>query len=227
MPGIISKVKSEITEELSERSRISNKNQPIIVEEPIYYKASEDRPVEEKEKEKPKSGKVVHFGVTCDSCQKKDIEGARYKCSVCSNFDFCEKCEATVEHEHPFLKIKTLKQTPLKIFTVINEDDAPSFEANGQRFDVPPQFENLLHHGFDIVRGFLGGANRQEFKSKCHAAKTEWKKCSEEWKKKHCNRGCEKKEEKVENEVKTEAKPEEKVEPKVEEKCEVKVEPKA
>lgn len=87
MPDIISKVKSEITEELSERSRISNKNQPIIVEEPIYYKVSEDKPQEEKDKHK--NDKVVHFGVTCDSCQQKDIEGARYKCSVCSNFDFC------------------------------------------------------------------------------------------------------------------------------------------
>ena len=50
MPDIISKVKSEITEELSERSRISSKNQPTIIEEPIYYKAPEAKPQEEKEK---------------------------------------------------------------------------------------------------------------------------------------------------------------------------------
>lgn len=136
-----------------------------------------------------------------------------------------------MEHEHPFLKIKTLKQTPIKIFTVINDDDAPSpsFEANGQRFDVPPQFENLVHQGLGLVRGFFGGANQEEFRNKCHAAKEEWKKCSQEWKKNgHCNKRCEKKtEEKVETEVKPEAKPEEKVEPKVEEiKIEPKVEPK-
>lgn len=87
MPEIISKVKSEITEELSERSRISSKNQPNIVEEPIYFKASQ-----EKAEERPKNDKVVHSGVTCDSCLRKNIEGARYKCSVCSNFDFCEAC---------------------------------------------------------------------------------------------------------------------------------------
>ena len=225
MPDIISRVKSEITEELSERSRISSKNQPTIIEEPIYYKAPELKPQEEKEQSK--NDKVVHFGVTCDSCQKNDIEGARYKCSVCSNFDFCEQCQETVEHEHPFLKIKTLKQTPLKILTVLNEDDVTSFEANGNRFDVPPQFENLFHHGFDIVRSFLGGANREDLRNKCQAAKNGWKNCSEEWKKKHCNKYCEKKEEKVQTEVKPESKPEKKVQAKMEEKIEVKVEPKA
>lgn len=35
------------------------------------------------------SSVVVHKGVTCDSCGKKDIEGIRYKCAVCANFDFC------------------------------------------------------------------------------------------------------------------------------------------
>jgi hypothetical protein len=101
----------------------------------------------------------------------------------------------------------------LKIFTVINEeDDGPSFEANGQRFEVPPQFENLVHHGIDIVRGFLGGAKKEELRHKCHAAKEEWKKRSEEWKKTwNCPQKCEEKPEKK-NEEKTEVK----VEPKVE-----------
>jgi hypothetical protein len=49
---------------------------------------------------------VVHEKVTCDSCNTNPIVGARYKCTVCPDFDFCEKCEETVPHEHPFMKIK-------------------------------------------------------------------------------------------------------------------------
>jgi hypothetical protein len=88
MPDIISKVKSEINEELNERSRISSKNEPIIIEEPKFYKVNEKK----SEEHKPNSEKVVHSGVTCDSCSRKNIEGVRYKCSVCSNYDFCETC---------------------------------------------------------------------------------------------------------------------------------------
>jgi len=43
--------------------------------------------------------------VICDSCNK-NIDGLRYKCSVCEDFDFCETCEDTVQHLHPFIKIK-------------------------------------------------------------------------------------------------------------------------
>jgi hypothetical protein len=35
----------------------------------------------------------VHAGITCDGCQMRPIQGIRYKCSVCPDFDFCEKCE--------------------------------------------------------------------------------------------------------------------------------------
>jgi len=45
--------------------------------------------MEEPRLEQKSKATIVHEGVTCDNCQKKDITGARYKCSVCSNFDFC------------------------------------------------------------------------------------------------------------------------------------------
>jgi len=36
--------------------------------------------------------RVIHKGYTCDGCGVNDIEGIRYKCAVCADFDFCEKC---------------------------------------------------------------------------------------------------------------------------------------
>jgi len=47
--------------------------------------------------EEPKD-KPVHKNVICDGCNVHPIVGIRYKCSVLPDFDFCEKCEATVEH---------------------------------------------------------------------------------------------------------------------------------
>jgi len=56
--------------------------------------------------ENHESSNIVHEGVECDGCGVKPIKGFRYKCSVCPDFDFCEKCEANNEHDHVFMKIK-------------------------------------------------------------------------------------------------------------------------
>jgi len=50
---------------------------------------------------------TVHHGVTCDGCGVNPIPGIRYKCFVCPDFDYCEKCEDSIEHPHPFIKMKT------------------------------------------------------------------------------------------------------------------------
>jgi hypothetical protein len=54
--------------------------------------------------------KPYHGRVSCDGCGVHPIVGTRYKCSVCPDFDFCETCEATRDHSHPFLKIKKPEQ---------------------------------------------------------------------------------------------------------------------
>lgn len=50
---------------------------------------------------------AVHHGITCDSCQVSPIQGVRYKCCVCNNYDLCSDCESLGKHDssHPLLKI--------------------------------------------------------------------------------------------------------------------------
>jgi len=50
------------------------------------------------------TGKVIHFGVECDLCGEYPIIGDRYKCSICSDWDCCTKCEP--KHDHPLIKFK-------------------------------------------------------------------------------------------------------------------------
>ncbi|KAK4294466.1 hypothetical protein Pmani_032901 [Petrolisthes manimaculis] len=47
-----------------------------------------------------------HLSVTCDGCGVSPITGARMKCKVCDNFDFCEDCYQTKRsHRHLFNRI--------------------------------------------------------------------------------------------------------------------------
>lgn len=50
---------------------------------------------------------VLHNRYSCDGCGMKPIQGFRYKCTVCKDFDYCEVCH-TIYHEihlHPFVCI--------------------------------------------------------------------------------------------------------------------------
>ncbi|XP_048589232.1 E3 ubiquitin-protein ligase HERC2 isoform X2 [Nematostella vectensis] len=46
-----------------------------------------------------------HPGVTCDGCHTFPIEGSRFKCKTCPDFDYCENCfRVRRSHRHPFYR---------------------------------------------------------------------------------------------------------------------------
>ena len=49
-----------------------------------------------------------HTGISCNGCGMCPIYGIRYKCIICSDFDYCEKCEEEkgYVHEHPLYKLR-------------------------------------------------------------------------------------------------------------------------
>lgn len=64
----------------------------------------------------------THLGFTCKGCNTTPVVGIRYECPTCPNFNLCEVCEASIEHNHAMLKIK-------KVVSV--EDQKPK----GNEFD--------------------------------------------------------------------------------------------
>ncbi|XP_062306104.1 E3 ubiquitin-protein ligase HERC2 [Osmerus eperlanus] len=56
----------------------------------------------------------VHPGVRCDGCQMFPINGPRFKCRNCDDFDFCENCYKNRKHNtrHSFSRINEPGQTP-------------------------------------------------------------------------------------------------------------------
>jgi len=57
-------------------------------------------------------GPEAHTGVMCDGCKMLPIVGTRYKCTVCYDFDLCERCEAAGTHpaDHTLLKVRSASQ---------------------------------------------------------------------------------------------------------------------
>ena len=66
----------------------------------------EEKKEDKKEDKKKDNQPPVHEGYICDGCDGPII-GCRYKCSVCKDYNLCEKCEElfSEEHQHPLIKI--------------------------------------------------------------------------------------------------------------------------
>ena len=107
---------------------------------------------EKPEKESKQEPKAIHQKFTCDGCNVGPIQGIRYKCTVCEDFDFCESCEELNKntHTHPFIKIRCPEIAPVKIICAIAEDpvedkpkDVKPYQSVETNLTVDKFFEQL------------------------------------------------------------------------------------
>ena len=84
-------------------SNIENIKEEII--QSILIENSKIQQNSKMNKKGPKNS-YIHENYFCNICQASPIKGIRYHCLECDNFDLCEKCEETINHEHPLYKIK-------------------------------------------------------------------------------------------------------------------------
>lgn len=78
-------VQSEVQKLIPNLTESIIKNVSQTVNSKISEEKSSNIPTEQK-------SAFVHEDVTCDGCGLSPITGFRYKCIICHNFDFCEKC---------------------------------------------------------------------------------------------------------------------------------------
>jgi len=65
---------------------------------------------------------TTHAHVTCDECGMSPIIGPRFKCSVRSDFDLCQGCEAAGLQPYPMIKVYHPDQNPLAIIVAVDDD---------------------------------------------------------------------------------------------------------
>jgi len=79
---------------------------------------------------------IVHEGVKCDGCGSCPLYGVRFKCGHCKDFDLCETCEQTIDHDetHFFLKIKkpidTLENQPSPLLPPFFNEPMPEIQRS-------------------------------------------------------------------------------------------------
>ena len=97
--------------------------------------------------------KTIHNGIKCDKCGKNPIQGIRYKCSTCDNYNLCELCEDlnAVEKfhniEHDFIRMRNEeKKKGLK-----NNNDNEGFNLFHQNQDIITYKYECLNKDVNIV----------------------------------------------------------------------------
>lgn len=110
---------------------------PGLFDKLLQEQETNESSIPQPEEESKDQSKVVHEGIECDGCGVCPILGVRYKCSVRKDFDYCEKCEESLNHEYPMLKIRKAGGAPSMILTVLNED------AEGKPVEGQPDWKEM------------------------------------------------------------------------------------
>ena len=97
---------------------------------------------ESSKKNLEKNEKIFFENFNCNGCGAKSIEGTRYKCALCKNFDYCEKCFLANcdKHDHPFIKFyhQNMKLESIKV--VVKEDTVKPVEKKEEKNTKPVHY---------------------------------------------------------------------------------------
>ena len=92
---------------------------------------------------------TIHNNIKCEHCFMEPIVGFRYKCSICKNYNLCEKCEEKNEenqnHSHDFIKIRNEEKDDDN-----NNDEMVGDECfnSSDKIDIAQEKEN---YSYEII----------------------------------------------------------------------------
>lgn len=96
LPGHTAEDVEGVLEEMNGEQQPRSGNQTLM---DLLYRIAEDQ---------ARRDGYIHRGVSCNSCGMIPIQGVRYRCSNCIDFDLCETCESMQLHNktHLFYKVR-------------------------------------------------------------------------------------------------------------------------
>eukprot|EP00002_Diphylleia_rotans_P026343 TRINITY_DN5243_c0_g1_i2.p1 TRINITY_DN5243_c0_g1~~TRINITY_DN5243_c0_g1_i2.p1 ORF type:complete len:572 (+),score=71.64 TRINITY_DN5243_c0_g1_i2:114-1829(+) len=105
--------------------------------------------------EKPKKkNERAHYGITCRGCRALPLEGSRFRCTICVDFNLCSGCfEKPIHTNHPF----DLRENPSSVWTAaervvtITHEPSPHLIAELQQRDISENDYDVLLQ-FDATR---------------------------------------------------------------------------
>jgi hypothetical protein len=103
----------------------------------------------------------IHIGIKCEKCFENPIIGYRYKCSVCNNYNLCQKCKESNQfleyHSHYFIKIK-------KVYKESNNINNDFMKNNNilinDKKEINENKENKNESSPNIIEKFLDGKSK-------------------------------------------------------------------
>ena len=89
------------------------------------------------------SSKMIHMGICCNRCGKQNIQGIRYKCVQCMNYNLCENCENSYIHDmkHIMVKIRFPTNNDSELNSKINRNI--SYKNQDMNYSLEPKKFNL------------------------------------------------------------------------------------
>lgn len=107
---------------------------------------------------------VRHEGVTCDGCRAHPIEGPRWKCQTCPDFDFCDECFRNDKERHRSKHFFALFEKRIQAYEVVprSSNFSSSFGGGGPQVGSHLDF----HHTIYLFNCTLQAGPRSVTKSK-------------------------------------------------------------
>jgi E3 ubiquitin-protein ligase ZSWIM2 len=78
---------------------------------------------------------AIHSNSTCLGCGSSPIQGHKYHCLICPDFDFCSKCYKSYHKEHPFLE-KSNPSAPWQAAVRINPESYANREFSPEDYEM-------------------------------------------------------------------------------------------
>ena len=103
----------------NEETKVSQDEDDEIIDEDYYdYENMPEMDENEVQKEEKKEDESK---IKCNICEM-NIQGIRYLCGVCKEFNMCENCEKKEgkEHGHPLLKIRNPDLAPISFKCILH-----------------------------------------------------------------------------------------------------------